>query len=130
MAPGAPDIGHLGPQMGHRPSLAEQLDGDGDRPVGHLGDEGGVERPERLVGMVQLGGHGPEGQGGDQAALGERVEIPGRVDEPLVLTGSRAVTAVAAKKGLGTTTDARRPLPAESTLGIPVATGRPVGGRG
>ena len=47
-------------EMGHRPPLPEQLDLDGNRTVGHLGDEGGVEGAQRLGRIGQFLGHGPQ----------------------------------------------------------------------
>ena len=84
VAAGGPDVLHLGPEVGHRAAPAQQLHLHGDRTVGHLGGEGGVQGPHHLARVAELLAHGPQGHCRDHAALGQGVEVPVRADGPLV----------------------------------------------
>ena len=84
---GAPGLRHLRPKVGHGPTPAQDVDFDGHRTAGHLGHERGVDHPEGLGAVAQRVGHGPEGDGGHHAPLGEGAQVPRVVDDRLVELG-------------------------------------------
>ena len=74
-------------------------------PCGDLGREGGVQRPQPLVRVVQLLGHGPHRERGHDAALGHGSQVPVLVDVRRVAAGClpRHAGAVEERVGHGCT---------------------------
>ena len=69
-------VADVGANVRHRSAAPENLDVDLQITVGDLPDEQGVHRPEGLRGVGKRIAHRPQRDGGDDAALGQRAQIP------------------------------------------------------
>ena len=101
VAVGRSRVPHLRPGVGQRAPAPQHLDLDVHGPVGHRRDEGGVQQADRRDPVAQFRGHRPGGESGDHTALGQRSQVPRRIDVPGVATGSDGVRAGDTEEGRG-----------------------------